>query len=69
MSYTPVKNPMPVTFTDITKSRTLDETMDLILIELKLMNIHLHELPRALNDGYSYSDVDDVELRDELSKE
>ena len=60
---------MPVTFTDITKSRTLDETMDLILIELKLMNIHLHELPRALNDGYSYSDVDDVELRDELSKE
>jgi len=66
-----VPSPIPVEFTgqQATELQNISEVMNKVLVELKLLNIYLHELPRALNDGDAYTDEDNITLRDELSKE
>ena len=74
MSYTPIPNPLPVSGTvslpdqQNSEIQSLQETMRLVLVELKLLNLHLHELPRALNEGYFYAE-DDESIRTQLLEE
>lgn len=74
MSYTPIPNPLPISGSvDLAgeaqdEMRSLSTIMEEVLIELKLLNLHLHELPRALNDGYSFLE-DDESARLDFMKE
>lgn len=49
--------------------RSMVRVFEDILVELKLITLKLHELPRALNNGYAYRDGDDEGIRNDLYKE
>ena len=73
VSYTPIPNPLPVSGTVGLESetkesiRSINQIMEDVLVELRVLNWHIHELPRALNDGYNFGgDTEDETLRDDL---
>ena len=60
-----VEGTMDLKAESATNLRDIAQLMTQQLSEMKLINMHLHELSRALNDGYPYSD-DDAQIIDQL---
>jgi len=59
-----VVSPIPVTLPteQIQELRNITDAMNSLVAEMRLTNMYLQELPKALNEGYAF--MEDVTLRD-----